>query len=144
MRTVLDQADKTGMADRAHATRISRLALLVIAMSVLSPVACGRSSSTPTTPAPIGPTGPSAATQLSACPGVSTPLFDTIPIDPFDFLAFRPLGFLSPPIHLFPAKHSSFSMTLPGQAAVARPVRAPGRVWVKEIWEASSTTSGRT
>ena len=131
------------MTNRAHATRISLLMPLVIAMSVFNLVACSRSSRTPTAPTPTGPTGPNPSTQLPACPGVSTPLFDTIPIDPFDFLAFRPLGFLSPPIHMFPAKHSSFSMTLPGQAPVARPVRAPGRVWVKEIWEATFSTGGR-
>ena len=131
------------MTIRAEATRLSLLALFVIAMSVFNPVACRRSSGTPTAPTSTGTTDPNLATQLLPCPGVGTPLFDAIPIDPFDFLAFRPLGFLSPPIHMFPAKHSSFSMTLPGQTPLARPVRAPGRVWVKEIWEATFSTGGR-
>jgi len=59
------------------------------------------------------------------------------------FLAFRPLGFLSPPIHMFPAKHSAFSMTPPGAAPVPVSVRAPARVWVKEIWEATFSAGGR-
>jgi len=37
--------------------------------------------------------------------------------DVADFIAFRPLGFLAPPIHMLPAKHSAFSMALPGQAS---------------------------
>lgn len=47
------------------------------------------------------------------------------------------------PIHVFPAKHSAFSMTLPGTAAVPKPLHAPGRVRVAEIWEASFSTGGR-
>lgn len=77
------------------------------------------------------------------CPSSGTPLFDTIPIDPSEFLAFRPLGFLSPPIHMFPAKHSAFSMTPPGATPRPVPVRAPGRVWVKEVWEASFSSGAR-
>jgi len=57
-------------------------------------------------------------------------------------IAFRPLGFLSPPIHMFPAKHSAIAMTLPGQKAVPKPARAPGKIWVAEIWEASFSTGG--
>ena len=34
-------------------------------------------------------------------------------------------------------------MTLPGQTPVARPVRAPGKVWVKEIWEATFSTGAQ-
>lgn len=34
-------------------------------------------------------------------------------------------------------------MTVPGSTAIAVPVRAPGRVWVQEIWEASFSTGGR-
>lgn len=80
---------------------------------------------------------------VPSCPtDVSTPLFNTSPIDINDFIAFRPLGFLSHPIHVFPAKHSAFSMTLPGQKAVAKPVKAPGKVWVVEIWEATFSTGG--
>ena len=82
--------------------------------------------------------------QVPSCPSdASTPLFDTVPIDPNDFLAFRPLGFMSLPIHVFPAKHSAFSMTKPGDKPVAKPVKAPGKVWVVEIWEASFSTGGK-
>jgi len=49
---------------------------------------------------------------------------------------------MSPPIHIFPAKHSAFSMTPPGQTPIARPVKAPGKMWVVEIWEASFSTGG--
>jgi hypothetical protein len=82
--------------------------------------------------------------QVPSCPGeVTTPLLNTVPIEPNDFLAFRPLGFQSPPIHIFPAKHSAFSMTPPGQKPVAKPVKSPGKVWVVEIWEASFSTGGK-
>jgi hypothetical protein len=43
---------------------------------------------------------------------------------------------------MFPAKHSAFSMTPPGSTPIPRPIRAPGRVWVKEIWEATFSTGG--
>lgn len=74
---------------------------------------------------------------------LATPLFGTSPVALEDFLAFRPLGFQSTPIHMFPAKHSAFSMTLPGSVAVPKPVRAPGNVTVTEIYEASFSTGGR-
>ena len=121
------------------------LRILLVA-GACSLAACGgaSSSSTPTGPSPTVGSGSSSSSsggsnagQTGLIPsrgGISGPLFDVIPIDTSDFLAFRTLGFLSPPIHMFPAKHSAFSMTLPGQTAVPRPVRAPGRVWVKEIW----------
>ena len=69
--------------------------------------------------------------RLPTCP--EGPLFDTLPIAPEDFLAFRPLGFLSLPIHIFPAKHSSFTFVAPGQPAPERTVRFPGRVWVTQV-----------
>jgi hypothetical protein len=117
--------------------------LAAVTLSVLMLAACG-SSSTPTAPGATGTTSPTASREIAPCPpGLSAPLFDVLPIDPLDFLAFRPLGFLSPPIHMFPAKHSAFSMTLPGHATVAKPVRAPGKVWVVEIWEATFSTGGR-
>lgn len=34
-------------------------------------------------------------------------------------------------------------MTLPGSTPVPKPLRAPGRAWVTEIWEASFSTGGR-
>ncbi|TAK23115.1 MAG: hypothetical protein EPO26_09720 [Chloroflexota bacterium] len=57
-------------------------------------------------------------------------------------MAFRPLGFMSPPIHVFPAKHSAFSMTRPDAKPVPRPVRSPGRMWVAEIWRAGFSSGG--
>lgn len=147
-----------------------KIILSVIASLILS--ACATSAPQPTAAAPtatapaavpptqkVAPTSaatPRAATPSSqlnsagsvpsvmpSCPtDINTPLFNTSPIDPNDFLAFRPLGFLSHPIHVFPAKHSAFSMTLPGQKAVAKPVKAPGKVWVAEIWEAAFSTGG--
>lgn len=89
-----------------------------------------------TTTAPSGEGAP--------CPSdLKTPLFDSLPIAMDDFLAFRPLGFMSVPIHMFPAKHSAFSMTPLGQTAVPKPVRAPGKVIVTEIYEAKASTGGR-
>jgi len=80
---------------------------------------------------------------LAPCPAdIAAPLFGTSPVAPADFIAFRPLGFLSTPIHMFPAKHSSFSMTPIGQAAAPKPVVAPGRGFVTEIYEASFSTGG--
>ena len=132
------------MTNRSCATRIRLVAALAAALGVFPFTGCAKSSETPTSPASAGPASANQSTQLAACPAsVGTPLFDVIPVDPFDFLAFRPLGFLSPPIHMFPAKHSSFSMTLPGQGTIAKPVRAPGKVWVREIWEATFSTGGR-
>ncbi|MSP13426.1 MAG: hypothetical protein EXR62_10790 [Chloroflexi bacterium] len=72
--------------------------------------------------------------QIPRCPEISTPLFDTMPIAPKDFLAFRPLGWLSPPIHIFPAKHSSFTLSLPGETSPQVTLQFPGHAWVTEIW----------
>jgi len=86
---------------------------------------------------------PFAGNAYPRCPAdPATPLFDTLPLDPADFLAFRPLGFVSFPIHLFPAKHSAFSMTPPGQIAQPKPFRAPARLIVDEILEASFSRTG--
>jgi len=113
---------------------------------------CAPASNTPTPEATVatpivaatGASQPSSTDRLGeipACPAdIGTPLFDTIPVELNDFIAFRPLGFMSPPIHIFPAKHSAFSMTLPGNEPVAKPVRAPGQSWVAEIWEISVGT----
>lgn len=64
-----------------------------------------------------------------------------MPMRPSDFLAFRPLGWTSPTIHVFPAKHGNFALALPGQAPPVRPVVSPGRIWVTEI---NSTQFGPT
>lgn len=87
----------------------------------------------------IAPSGEGAP-----CPAdIKTPLFDTSPIAIEDFIAFRPLGFMSAPIHMFPAKHSAFSMTPIGQTPVPKPVRSPGNVVVTEMYEASFSTGAR-
>ncbi len=79
-----------------------------------------------------------------ACPAdISTALFDISPIAIEDFIAFRPLGFMSAPIHMFPAKHSAFSMTAIGQVPVAKPVRSPGNMVVTEIYEASFSSGAK-
>lgn len=70
--------------------------------------------------------------NLPPCP--DGPVFSVMPFEPADYLAFRPLGFVSVPIHLFPAKHSAFSMSLPGETAPVKPMRFPGDLWVTEIW----------
>ena len=88
--------------------------------------------------------------DVAACPAdaadaadAAAPLFDTLPIALDDFIAFRPLGFMSTPIHMFPAKHSAFSMTPLGQTAQQKPVRAPGKMTVGAIYEASFSTGGK-
>lgn len=108
------------------------------------------SSSTNVTPAAVSAgTGTSTAAPngpdyVASCPqDLSLAFFDSSPIDLADFLAFRPLGFMSTPIHMFPAKHSAFSMTLPGQTAVPKLVKSPGKLTVTEIWEVSFSTGGK-
>lgn len=81
---------------------------------------------------------------LAACPADrSLPLFDALPVALEDFIAFRPLGFMSVPIHMFPAKHSAFSMTPIGQTAIAKPVRSPGKTSVTEIYEATFSAGNK-
>ncbi|MBM4433838.1 MAG: hypothetical protein FJ028_01780 [Chloroflexi bacterium] len=61
-------------------------------------------------------------------------------MDPRDFKAFRPLGFPQPPVHILGAKHSNFTINLPGEPAVSgKPVRFPSDATVTEI---VSTESG--
>ncbi|MDO8672788.1 MAG: hypothetical protein Q7O66_15370 [Dehalococcoidia bacterium] len=92
-------------------------------------------------PSSTSPRSQDVRSQIPGCPAdISQPLFDTLPMALDEFFAFRPLGWLSLPIHLFPAKHSSFAMALPGQAPPKKPVNAPGKVWVTEIWKASCDT----
>lgn len=55
-------------------------------------------------------------------------------MDPGDFRAFRPLGFPQPPIHILGAKHSNFTINLPGEPALSgKPVRFPADATVTEI-----------
>lgn len=71
---------------------------------------------------------------LKACPkDISEPFFTVMPMEPNDFHAFRPLGFTSPPIHVFPAKHSNFAISKPGEEYYKRPVKFPGDVTVTSV-----------
>ncbi|MBI3914427.1 MAG: hypothetical protein HY327_09645 [Chloroflexi bacterium] len=98
----------------------------------------------PITGAPKSQISGNVSAAIPACPAdISTPLLTTVPIDLENFIAFRPLGFLSPPIHTIPAKHSAFSMTLPGQQPQKKPVKSPGKAWVAEIWEASFSAGNK-
>jgi hypothetical protein len=86
----------------------------------------------------------SGPSYVAACPAdVATPLFGTSPVALEDFISFRPLGFMSTPIHMFPAKHSAFSMTQIGATAVPKPVRAPSKATVTEIYEATFSATGK-
>lgn len=70
--------------------------------------------------------------QLGKC--IDQPVFSVLPMAETDFFAFRPLGFVAPPIHVLPAKHSSFSVTPPGETGYRRfPVVFPGDVTVTSI-----------
>ncbi len=68
---------------------------------------------------------------LPACP--DGPLFQVIPMAADDYIAFRPLGFITVPTHFFPAKHSSFILALPGEPTPVKEVRFPGDAWVVDI-----------
>lgn len=93
--------------------------------------------------ATTGSYAPSGPQWVAPCPAdVTAPLLSTVPVAQDDFLAFRPLGFLSPPIHMFPAKHGAFSMTVPGTTAQRKAVRAPAAVTVTEIYEATFSSTG--
>lgn len=72
--------------------------------------------------------------QIPRCSvDISAPLFSTLPMALGDFLAFRPLGWTSPPTHVFPAKHSNFALALPGETPPQRAVYAPGEFWLTEV-----------
>lgn len=65
------------------------------------------------------PSDQSSQTQQSNgknCPkDINEPIFSVIPMELNDFRSFRPLGFINPPIHIFGAKHSNFTINLPGE-----------------------------
>lgn len=88
----------------------------------------------------VGGTRREDVAKLPSCP--TTPVFTTLPVAEEDFMAFRPLGFLSPPIHIFPAKHSSFSIVPPGEKNPHVPVVFPGDGWLTEIWTTRDLISG--
>jgi len=77
---------------------------------------------------------------LPPCP--EGPLYWVLPMALEDFVAFRPLGFLSIPIHFFPAKHSSFILATPGEPAPQKPVLFPGDAWVVEILSTAFPNGG--
>lgn len=94
--------------------------------------ATGASATSGARPAPMSGLGPRESQSLPSCP--SGPLFGVIPMSPSDFRSFRPIGFPQPPIHIFGAKHSNFTINLPGQAAVSgKAIRFPSDAWVTEI-----------
>jgi hypothetical protein len=70
------------------------------------------------------------------------PVFDRLPLATADFIAFRPLGFVSIPIHVFPAKHSAFARSAPGDTRPPAPVVFPGHAWVTGVNEATFLASG--
>jgi len=85
----------------------------------------------------------STPASVAACPAdAAAPLFGTAPVDPADFIALRPLGFQSLPIHVFPAKHGAFSMTPLGATPSPKPVRAPARATVREMIEVRNPATG--
>ncbi len=73
--------------------------------------------------------------RFPAC--TSGPLFDTLPLPLDGFIGFRALGFLAPPIHVFPAKHSSFARSLPGDMPAPATVRSPGHAWLTTVEEST-------
>jgi hypothetical protein len=78
---------------------------------------------------------PGYNTTLPACPpDVATPLLGTVPMALGDFVAFRPLGFVSHPIWVLPAYHSNFAIAEPGKpVADVKPVHFPADGWVTLI-----------
>lgn len=78
---------------------------------------------------PIGLGGPYP--ELPACP--DGPIFNKIPVDLKEIKAFRPLGFITLPYHMFGAKHSAFTINLPGEKRTDIPVYFPGDAWVTLI-----------
>lgn len=101
--------------DRMNRRTRSRLAAFALGLSFCSSGLLAQSGNPP----------------LPSCP--DGPLFQVIPMAAGDYLAFRPLGFISIPIHFFPAKHSSFILALPGEPTPEKDVRFPGDAWVVDI-----------
>lgn len=68
------------------------------------------------------------------------PEFNTIPMELSDFRAFRPLGFVAIPIHIFGAKHSNFSINLPNEHVHGKSVLFPSDATVTNIVSTASTS----
>lgn len=77
---------------------------------------------------------------MPACP--AGPLFDHVPLGLEEFHAFRPLGFLSSPIHVVPAWHSAFSRKNPGEIRPSAQVRFPSEAVVVSVFAAKFLASG--
>ncbi|MBI4789656.1 MAG: hypothetical protein HY782_21715 [Chloroflexi bacterium] len=123
--TVVPTATSTVMPTRAPTFAPSLTPTAVVPSPTRPP-----NSATPTRTA--GSPGQGLA-QIPACPEMGKPLFTTMPMALDEFLAFRPLGWTSPPIHVFPAKHSNFALARPGETPPTRAVYFPGDLWVTEI-----------
>ncbi len=80
-----------------------------------------------------------STSPIPAC-GDAGPTFTTLPIAANEFFAFRALGFLSPPIHVFPAKHSAFTINIPDSGIAYRSIYFPGPAWVREITATRQTS----
>ncbi|MBI3072133.1 MAG: hypothetical protein HYY84_08430 [Deltaproteobacteria bacterium] len=80
-----------------------------------------------------------AGSPIPPC-GDAGPTFTTLPIAANEFYAFRALGFMSPPIHVFPAKHSAFTINIPDSGVAYRSIYFPGPAWVREITATKQTS----
>jgi hypothetical protein len=133
--------------------RLPALGLIRSALIVTLIVSCSAASQTPSSDpsartsamesargqpaAPSGGGGP-APSGAAGCP--AGPIFTVLPMDPADFRSFRPLGFPAPPIHIFGAKHSAFTINLPGATPVSgRRVLFPSDAIVSDITSTEST-----
>ena len=100
----------------------------------------------PATLTPVIATSPTTAAEardansLPACP--DGPFFDHLPLGLEDFRALRPLGFTSVPIHIMPARFSSFSRELPGEDRPPAPVYFPGEAWVTQVLTTDFPSTG--
>ena len=74
---------------------------------------------------------PEVASDIPKCS--SEPIFNNIPMELSDFRAFRPLGFVNVPIHIFGAKHSNFAINLPNEHVSGKRVEFPADVTVTNI-----------
>ncbi|MBM3735840.1 MAG: hypothetical protein FJW39_08650 [Acidobacteria bacterium] len=72
-----------------------------------------------------------AQSPLPPCP--DGPLLSVLPMDRDSFLSFRPLGWISPLQHVFPAKHSCFSLSRPGEPNRMLPVRFPANARLTRV-----------
>lgn len=75
-----------------------------------------------------------ATASLAVCSSnTGVPLFDYPPIATTDYIALRPLGWVTVPTLVFPAKQNTFVLAAPGAPGPRKAVYAPGKIWIKEI-----------